>query len=360
MELHSRKINTVHLDYVNDLLTKVEGLFPRWIPKSNQSKSTYRLMGNWLVRESHLRKYAFGLFRRSKPVPFPGTPLARKKRYKSLLHLFYKTRLSMTVAAEAVGVRGNLRVFYGEGPNAVSIKVVLPQSRDIEQMATELRVRSRVSLLGNLHLPKIHDQHLSESLWCFCEEVIYGEHPVAADAELLVRDLLPGLWTMYESFGLEHLPVSGIFDRSRVNAFFSRRDVAERLSLQGGGDDLRKKVDHLVRSRALLPVSRCHGDLCPENLLKTKDDTLYVLDWEKSVTMPVVFDLHRLATMMPAVSDFVRSKIEGMNTGEQAGKILPYEEQRALAALHIAMTTPNRERLAEELGRFRTHLAACA
>lgn len=187
--------------------------------------------------------------------------------------------LSLPLAAAAVRVKNNIRVFHDFPNRAVTAKIALPSDHRTGSLASEIAARRIVRDGTSFRLPALLAHDEAGSAWLE-EEFIAG--PAVAEPDKVARFLGGAAQQMYRAAPssitlADALPMMGL----------TTDDVTAIGGLPGAGPDI------LTRR---LSCGFIHGDLSPANMLVAGDGTLYLIDWELAATAPIAWDLKKIFT----------------------------------------------------------------
>lgn len=263
---------------------------------SSAGSSRYVRNNAWLVRPNYLARlylYPLGLAR-------PRIPGLNRTNVYGLLrsHLLQRgARTTLASHAEALqfGKDGErLRLFYlGAVGRQLTVKSLPLDSEAAEAARREVDLRKRLQELRSVALPRIESATAEGSRLFVAEELILGRRfSVHLDARVFRRQLVPQLIATYRALGVESRPLdeflsSGLGDQ-----------VAAILASLPGGREFCAHLTATIASNPPVAVGLCHGDLLPSNLA-VADGRVYLLDWGQAKTMPLAFDLLRLAAKYP-------------------------------------------------------------
>jgi len=124
------------------------------------------------------------------------------------------------------------------------------------------------------------------------QEFIEGEEPNLEEPETAekVGELVGKLHSLMESCPVQPVLRDKQFFIGRYIDFLRQKSYPQIAAYEELGERLWKKVEKL-------PYSVCHGDLHRGNLLQTKDNRIYFLDFDTICRAPVMFDVMVMCDM---------------------------------------------------------------
>ncbi len=296
----------------------------------------YRSFGRWLVRPEHL---AALLARRARMAVGDAVeiPALSQVRASTLLRARLRNKtLALRTGAQAVLVKRHVRSFYG-GREPLTLKV-LGDRRTPAELGNELAARDALDQAGIIPLPPLRHSALYGPHPFLCEALI-GGRPLSGgrDARLIVETVLPRLWAVYEHFGMGISRAGDSFPVERMAA-----DI-ERFTAPAGTLDARWKselCDALTGLRDRLDQGILtgfgHGDLSPDNMILARDGRVFVIDWETSGQMPLLWDCRKLLYRVPGATRWVRSAYEETARSIGGGIVDAYTQLVLVAVRQVA------------------------
>ncbi len=204
--------------------------------------------------------------------------------------------LKLPFLAKKIGISNNLRIFGYEGNDNLTIKVAMPNHFRRGNLLREVRARKLVAgrMGGQAICPPLTAYESKDGRW-FIEEMVQEEGQASLH-DKAVEFLDSYSRAFYQlSVGLQLVSRAG-YDRSLAKLDLG---LAEKIS---GCKEF--------NPQKLWPIALCHNDLCPENMVKTRDGRLYLIDWEFAAYNPVAYDLAKLYTKHPDLREGIIAALE--------------------------------------------------
>ena len=272
-------------------------------PQSGWRPPRFRQFARLFVSDRYLSK---DLLRRWSPNR-NGIELPRLNRL-SVLSLLRRrlagTAYEWPVGADAILFAANMRGFY-VSPDQVTIKVKGP-GRSAAEFREDVQARRRVAESGLVDVPAVLEADLSAAQPYVVDQFVAGRraHWLKHRA-ILLNELVPRFWRMYQAFGTTLEPCQGWFDIAAIT------DDLRALPLDPGWTEELQCRGLLVRIMSSMAHHQdealvCgfgHGDLSVGNLIVTPDAKLCVVDWELSRRQPIAWDFRKLLLHVPEVWD---------------------------------------------------------
>jgi len=135
------------------------------------------------------------------------------------------------------------------------------------------------------------------------EELITGHHPAATQEQRIINALVPAIWATYQALGLGTTDTFPDLTAEAIEFELERICVPEQMAYERAcRDQLLRRLKQLP-STAERPLVTAfgHGDLSTGNIIVTDAGDLFVIDWETSGRMPIVWDLRKLISAVPGL-----------------------------------------------------------
>ena len=164
-----------------------------------------------------------------------------------------------------IAVRPN-KTIYRDGDKCVK---VFNEDFSKTDVLNEALNQARMETLG-LNIPKIHAVTMIDGRWAIISDYIEGEtlsHIMASDPEGAKKYVE----TMVDVQMNIHSMVCRELTRLKDKMY---RKIGESDLDENTKYDLRTRLEGMPKH-----IKVCHGDLCPSNIIITKDGTPYVIDW---------------------------------------------------------------------------------
>lgn len=259
----------------------------------------FRQLDRWLISERLLiAEFRRRHITRRKLEELPH--LASESAWRLLRTRFSGAPMICPVAADALLFHSNLRSFYLSA-TPMTVKL-LGGLRSASEFRQDVQVRRMILDSGVLNVPRILGGDLFASQPYVMDELVFGRRAKSKiHGHLIVDELLPRLWRMYQEF--EMAPES-------CTKYFDMDAIAERLMALRLPPGWRRELDcraalvnHLRalgprRNEAIL-TGFGHGDLSVGNLIVSPAGDLYVIDWELARRMPIGWDACKLFSRIP-------------------------------------------------------------
>ena len=297
----------------------------------------FRRVGGWLVEERYLLGLLWDKMRgRGRPAP---PRLDDRPAWSLLRGLTFSPRVSARSHAKAMFVKTHLRAFYLE-PLQFALKIGSPEERAAIQRDVEARTES-----AGVGAPAILGHRFEGDHPHLCEEWLVGAHPdPVAHAAKVVAFVVGDLWQGYRTSGFEWRSCAESHDLgSLVDRFDVMTQGVDWPSERPARDVLRKGLLAISKdSEALVPWCLGHGDLSVGNMIVVKGE-IRLLDWERARRLPLLQELSKILAVIPDSWEPIQSCILSEFEEESTPRMLPLNQQAALASL---------ERLSELRTRF--------
>jgi hypothetical protein len=214
-------------------------------------------------------------------------------------------------AAERITIKTNLRVFGLARLPRLTAKVMLISHGARPSVLRDVRGRRIAAehLKGRIRVPTVRHYDRRGANWLL-EDFIAGEIAAAADLGSFIG-------TYAQQFILPLARMRRIRGAPRVRPLV---DVLE-YSL--------RSLFPKIGTEAVWPVAYSHNDLNPDNLLKTADGGVQVLDWELSGVAPIAAELGQVYLRSPESRELILAILAAVDP-ERIG--LPPHHQLALGA----------------------------
>ena len=139
---------------------------------------------------------------------------------------------------------------------------------------------------------EVSDADDSEPCLLLLQEFIEGEEPNLEEPETAekVGELVGKLHSLMEKCPVQPVLRDKQFFIGRYIDFLRQKSYPQIAAYEELGERLWKKVEKL-------PYGVCHGDLHRGNLLQTKDNRIYFLDFDTICRAPVMFDVMVMCDM---------------------------------------------------------------
>ncbi len=92
------------------------------------------------------------------------------------------------------------------------------------------------------------------------------------------------------------------------------------------------------------PVAFCHGDLSPDNMIRSHLGRLFVVDWEAACVMPVAADLRKIYTRQPDIRSDVLHMLASLSKN-QADVVQPEIQMALVLAADSVLREKNRDKM---------------
>lgn len=272
-------------------------------PRSDRRPSRFRRLGRLFVGDPYL---ASEIMRRCLPTRNGGDlPRLNSHSLLSLLrHRLGGAAYDWPVRADAILFAANVRGFY-VSPDQVTIKVKGP-GRSAAEFREDVQARRRVAESGLVEVPAVLHADLSAADPYVVDQYIAGQRGHwLKHRRLLLNELTPKFWLMYQTFGMTLEPCRDSFD---IEAIAGR---LQDLPLDPGCTRELRCRDLLVdiasslthhQDEALVRAFG-HGDLSVGNMIVAPGNKLYVVDWELSRRQSIAWDFRKLLLHVPEVWD---------------------------------------------------------
>jgi len=223
--------------------------------------------------------------------------------------------LKLPFLAKKIGISNNLRIFGYEGNDKLTIKVAMPNHFRRGNLLREVRARKLVAgrMGGQAICPRLFAYESKEGRW-FTEEMLQEEGQASLHDKAV--EFLDSYCRAFYQLSVSLQPISRAgYDRS-----LSKLDEVLAGKLSG-----HREFD----PQKLWPVALCHNDLCPENMVKTRDGKLYLIDWEFAAHNPVAYDLAKIYTKHPDLREDIIAALEYFS--KENSSVLSAKLQLAIA-----------------------------
>ncbi len=250
----------------------------------------------WLVSSAYIGD-AFRHPARSRASTIPGLRRPGPFRILASRLPFGGGALLLATAAEAVLLEDEddaMRVFYaGRDGEARTIKVVTLGSTHERAMRNEVETLTLLAGYDTIAVPGVIDTHEQGAHLFVIQEFAPGRrYEGRRDQRRFVYSALPQLLATYRRHGIRAAPLGEVLQRDtlpRVREIAGDKDSAPPFLA---------RLARVVAADPAVPVSLCHGDLMPSNLVISSGRTVF-LTWERAREDCVVFDLARFAMAQP-------------------------------------------------------------
>jgi hypothetical protein len=209
------------------------------------------------------------------------------------------SRLALSCCALYEG-RGTRRSYYLS--RGLTIKL-FPPGASPERVRKDIDARTLVAASGRLNVPKVLISDVTSDRIFIVEELIAGHHPTAAQKQQILEALVPEIWATYQAVGFGVTETFPDLTVETVEYELERAQIPEQMAYERGcRDELLGRLRQLP-STAERPLVTAfgHGDLSTGNIIATDSGDLFVIDWETSGRMPVVWDLRKLMPAIPGL-----------------------------------------------------------
>ena len=310
---------------------------------SNPQPFVYRRIGSWLIQSQYLNSFQYldsisypkRLDRPKVKIPDFCIDLSPKGALKLISAYLFSERLISHTSAEAIRIKNNIRTFYINSPLPFSSKIMFGKTRSVHDMKREIDIRSKVASYNRIKTPGILQYDLDHDPPFFCEEIIAGRKadPVK-DGSTVSEKLCPQLWQNYERQGITFRKIQDIVGSDDALKKLEKAiGLIEWNSMWHDRKTFFQKARDLLKGNFTLPCSTGHGDLSLGNMIITPDEQVYIVDWECSKEMPILFDLLAIIRNVPRSRNYFQARIEEVISGNINIPILSFREQCFLAVL---------------------------
>jgi hypothetical protein len=209
------------------------------------------------------------------------------------------SRLPLSCCALYEGRRSRRGFYLGRG---LTIKLLPPEAPS-EQLQRDVEARTLVAASGRLNVPKILMSGVVNDRAFLVEELITGHHPAAAQEQRIVDALVPAIWATYQALGFGTADTFLDLTAEAIQSELERVCVPEQMAYERAcRDELLRRLRQLPSTvEQPLVTAFGHGDLSTGNIIVTDSGDLFVIDWETSGRMPIVWDLRKLISAVPGL-----------------------------------------------------------
>lgn len=321
--------------HILDSLYNVEQKI-RYIPESRKKNSYYRRYKEWLINEKYLEWFVFNTI-----FPFPGKRIpffCLEPTIKGILKCFVialkSERYRSKASAGAIRVKNNVRAFYTGNRKPFCVKILISNIRTLQNMKTEIETRKKIVEYNTINIPELLDVELDFSPPFFTEELIWGDRPTKAkDNNLMMMKLFPNIWETYEKYGIKAEKLRGLIDLSATMNTLKKAVHLSPVHDNADGEKLITKASQLFLNEGHTQHSIGHGDLSTGNIIISKENNVYLADWEQAREMPIIFDLFGLIYPSREARDYFRVKIESVSDRIADMTFISFDEQMLVATL---------------------------
>ena len=204
--------------------------------------------------------------------------------------------LRLPFLAKKVGISNNLRIFGYDNNDQVTVKVAMPNHFRRGNLLREVRARKLVTeKMGKRTIcPRLIAYERKDGRWLI-EEMLEEEGQASLHDKAL--EFLKEYCQDFYRISEKSKPVNRCGYDKRLSIL--EESLAAKIS---GHKDFQPDKNW--------PVALCHNDLCPENMVKSRDGRLHVIDWEFAAYNPVAYDLAKLYTKHPALREDILAALE--------------------------------------------------
>jgi len=204
--------------------------------------------------------------------------------------------LKLPFLAKKVGISNNLRIFGYDNNDQVTVKVAMPNHFRRGNLLREVRARKLVTeKMGKRTIcPRLLSYERKDGRWLI-EEMLEEEGQTSLHDKALefLKEYCQDFYRLSQSIK----PIN----RCGYNRHLSILEESLAAKISGYKDFDPGKY---------WPVALCHNDLCPENMIKSRNGRLFVIDWEFAAYNPVAYDLAKLYTKHPALREDILAALE--------------------------------------------------
>lgn len=233
-----------------------------------------------------------------------------------------------------------LRAFYPDA--GYCVKVVQADGPMGIRMRQELALRGRLAGLGTVNIPVMRDTFELGNYIYMIEDMIIGRRfDFRRDADDYIERGLPQMMNTYHRAGIHYEPMAKHFDAALPSGI---------QAVKGMATDFLSAVESAFARNTAIPVSLCHGDLLPSNLC-IGNDKFYLLDWDRSFTGAVVYDLLRMPLKYPGQSGRVTQAVLSALSHLQGGDARSADDQLAAYVAWRIAAAPAKAMIYQEFWR---------
>ena len=322
------------IDHVFDLVSRTEKQLGVW---GGSRRSTYRRVGSWLIEQQYLASFLLPKWLGHPQIMIPDiyVDFSIKGFLKAIKRQLVSQKLVSRTSAQVIRIKSNIRTFYVNTTLPFSAKLLIGNTRTVEDMKNEITARSSVARYNTLRVPEILQYDMEHEPPFFCEEIISGRRPdPLKDAAIICHGLCPQLWQTYEAQGITLRTVQNEIDSA--NALETLHRACNAVEWDDTWCDKRtfiSKAVELVESSSLVPYTIGHGDLGLGNMILGPDKQIYIVDWESARERPIMFDLWPILRKIPQARQYIASRFKDFISQNAGIPILPFRVQVFLSAL---------------------------
>lgn len=303
------------------------------ISKNNTQDTTFRIIGNCLIREKILWDYLRPIFPQSKSgvaTAIPGFPV--RSTIKALYYLIFGGRIHADISASAVFFRSNMRSFYHQ--QKITLWVAR-QQRSPEKLDGGLAARNRFNAISGFKQPQVLAHDTAAEPPYVLEELVCGRcFGQATDWKFFADNVVPALFRFYDHGLIRHRRAADVYNTDWIS-----RKIASLVS----GVRWKKKWVPLPRflkaaeecltlRDETIPLCIGHGDLGKSNFVVSVNGDFALLDWEISRELPLAEELIKLVAQHPSLMSCLEPEIRRRTKDPVA---MPPRRQFLLATFDI-------------------------
>ncbi|MEP6662296.1 MAG: phosphotransferase [Verrucomicrobiota bacterium] len=311
--------------FAPDLILENIGRVEHLLGLSNtKAEKTYHQLDYWLVQPGYLKTCFRSLGKTDSPVIIPwfSMPPWTNALGKVLKRYKFFTRIRGKANADVICVKNNIRSFYINRSQPVTLKILLSKTRNASHLSNDVSIRQRMGKFETLNIPRILEHNLDFDPPFLCEELIIGRRLHRhKDAAQIVNQLCLPLWQTYEKHGIDLKNLHDLVDLPNAKQILTELCAAHRWDNRWlNRASFVEQTINFLGNGGLVTCSVGHGDLGLANLMMSNDGRVFVLDWECAKPMPIASDVLELALTVPETKKIFTEKLNQFATqrGEPA------------------------------------------
>lgn len=209
-----------------------------------------------------------------------------------LFHFVKGFSIEIAARADVILVQRNVRLFYPDRGLTAKVARVGKENRVRGEVAHRQRIEALFERIPTVAIRAVDSRHM---LWLI-EDLIQGRPATNADEEILLSALCPNLAAYYEAGWSETKRVA----ETPIGEAIRRRSESSVTS--DGVDEVQEMLDGFLDKYVMMAIG--HGDLRLHNIVMSREGQVYLIDWERSHSMPIVQDILDLACAFPRIERF--------------------------------------------------------
>ena len=191
--------------------------------------------------------------------------------------------LDIATRADVILVQRNVRLFYLDRGFTAKVARIGKEKRVRRELEHRRRIEKTIPEIPAVPIRAVDSTNM---LWMI-EEIVEGRHATCHDDEVLLSSLCPSLARQYEATW----SATELVRNTRIGKAIRQR--SERNSTNSGPDSVQETLDSFLDKYVMIAVG--HGDIRLHNIIISREGKPFLIDWERSHSMPVVLDILDLA-----------------------------------------------------------------